>query len=269
MNFRVMPELVPLGGFGFGLVVFFPGLGLYRKKLLVGDTKIIPIRSLAMGVAQVQGIAGGPDAFPSPVSSTPCYGFKVEIQREGRNGQWSHARTDQNGIRFCLEDASGRVTVDPCGAEFDMPQHCRRQVPPSMMGSMLGMGSTFDKEPEIPPVGADSAWDLVPEPRSDEDLMLYDGAGAFGNPSFRFTEYSILPGHEYDIRGPAVRIPGPKVNDRNLITKGQNEHTDLISSKAERQLERRLGWQSAMMAWGGLALAGGCVAIVLNTYGLR
>ena len=108
-------------GFGIGVVLFFRGLGTFRKALMVADTPTIPIRSIAMGITQIHGHAGGDAPFPSPVGGTACYAFRVMIERyAGRNG-WQHHRTDQNGMRFHLSDDSGRIRVDPREAEFEVP----------------------------------------------------------------------------------------------------------------------------------------------------
>jgi hypothetical protein len=267
IHFQGNAELLPVIGFGAGLLFFFRGLRFYRETLVVADTPAIPIRSVAMGLVQVQGIAKGDGAFPSPVSGLPCYAFKVEIERWRQNsnrGGWSHYRTDVNGTRFYLEDDTGRAQVDPRGSELDLPKNCRRTVPESLLSSW------FDKEADLPPVDADAGANAIPEVRSDDDLLEYaEGVGGMGSNRFRFTEYCVCPGYQYDVIGTCVENPHPSgPNDRNLITKGQNERTYLISSKAAAQLERSLRWKSALMVWGGVALATACAAFLLAEFGL-
>jgi len=255
---------LPVIGFGAGLLFFFRGLRFYRETLLVADTPAIPIRSVAMGLVQVHGVAKGDGAFPSPVSGLPCYAFKVRIERWRQNsnrGGWSHYRTDVNGTRFYLEDDTGRVQVDPRGSDLDLPKNCRRTVPESMW-SMWS-----DKEADFPSTEAGAA---LLEVRSDDDLLEYaEGIGGMSNTRYRFTEYCVLPGNEYDVIGTCTENPHPSgPDDRNLITKGQNEQTYLISSKAAGQLERSLRWKSALMVWGGVALAAACAAFLLAEFGL-
>ena len=57
-------------------------------------------------------------------------------------------------------------------------------------------------------------------------------------------------------------------NERNLILKGSNEATFLISSKAEKQIERSLGWRSSLMVLGGAALTIACACVLLFRAGL-
>jgi hypothetical protein len=256
--------LLPIFGLGAGLLFFYRGLRYYRKTLVVADTPVIPIRSVAMGLAQVHGTAQGEGAFPSPVSGVPCYAYKVQIERYNQHsnrGSWSHYRTDVNGKRFYVEDDTGRVPVDPHSADLDVPRTCRRTVPETTWSMWT------DKEADFPATAAGAAGLTV---RSDEDLQEFaQGVGGDYNNRYRFTEYCVLPGKEYDVLGTCVENPRPSApNDRNLITKGQNEETYLISSKAPAQLERSLRWKSALMVWGGVALAGACAALWMAEFGL-
>lgn len=255
-------------GFGFGLVLFVRGLLLYRRLLLVEDTPLTPIRSVAMGLVQVRGVAKGDDAFPSPVSGTLCYAYKLEVDRwrsDSNGSHWARFKTDARGIPFYLEDATGRVLVDSQGAEFDVPRYCRREVGTSFFGP-----TPLDVDNRMRLSSPGDVADALPETRTDEDLVIYaQGLGASGSDRYRFTEYCILPGWEYDIVGTCVENPKPKdANDRNLITKGQEERTYLISSKPEKLLEGDLSWRSALMVWGGAALAVACAATLLSKYHL-
>ncbi len=57
-------------------------------------------------------------------------------------------------------------------------------------------------------------------------------------------------------------------HDRNLIMKGRNEPTYLISWKAEKELEGSLRSRAAFMVFGGGALAIVCLGILLAKFGL-
>jgi len=255
----------PFIGFGAGLWIFYRGLSLYRKTLLVADTPTVPIRSAAMGVVQVHGAATGDGSFPSPISGVPCYAFKVVIERwtdEGRSSGWKHYRTDMNGGKFYLEDQTGHVLVDPRGIEYDLPKNCRRTVPEGMTDSM------FDHQADMPDLDETTAASF--KPRSDEDLLTYaEGPYSTRVRRFRFTEYCVQPKHEYDVLGTCTENPHPNGDDdNNLIMKGQNERTYLISSKAAEQLASSFRWKSALMVLGGVALTGVCAMVLLNQFGL-
>ena len=90
--------------------------------------------------------------------------------------------------------------------------------------------------------------------------------GASGR--FRLTESCILPGQAYDLTGTAVENPQPKdEHDRNLIMKGQNEPTFLISYRAAKEVESNLRRRAALSIFGGAALSLGCLAILLFRLG--
>lgn len=103
------------------------------------------------------------------------------------------------------------------------------------------------------------------------DHAFSPGGRAANAPSghFRFTESCLLPGQNYNITGTCVENPQPRhEHDRNLILKGSNEPTFLISSKSEKQVESSIRKRAALMVLGGAALAVVCLAIFLGITGL-
>lgn len=265
------PEGWLIVGFGFGLVLFVRGLLLYRKSLLVRDTPVIPVRSAAMGTVQIRGAAVGEAKILSPVSGIPCHAYQVKIDRwqEGRNRGWSHYRTDASDDPFYLQDSSGRVRVDPQGAEFDVPEQCRKEIPSS------GIVSTSPEALHALSVGIDGSMEgervRTLAPGTDEYLFVYaEGVGGSGASRYRFTEYCVLPGQQIDILGACKENPNPAdANDHNLIAKGENETTYLISSQSGAELENSLGSKSTLMVWGGATLAVACAATFLAHHPLR
>jgi len=86
---------------------------------------------------------------------------------------------------------------------------------------------------------------------------------------FRLTESCLLPGQTYNITGTCTENLSPRdEHDRNIILKGTNEPTFLISSKSEKQVESGLRKRVAWMIFGGAALAIVCLAILLGKMGL-
>jgi hypothetical protein len=86
---------------------------------------------------------------------------------------------------------------------------------------------------------------------------------------YRLTESCLLPGASYGITGTCAENPQPRDgNDHNLILKGTNEPTFLISSKMEKEVELGLRKKAAWMVLGGAALAIACLAIFLWRLGL-
>jgi hypothetical protein len=250
-------------GFGLGIILFFRGLRLFRRGLVVADTPTIPIRSVAMGLTQIHGHASGDESFPSPVSGSSCFAYRVKIDRYVNRKGWRHHRTDQNGRRFFLTDESGHIRVNPLEAEFDVPVNCRRQIGGPVMGfSLMNI---------LRPVGSDGSdgSDLSVNAKTEDELLEYCGVDYGCTDPFRFTEYCIKPDHEYDVLGTCVENPRPEgEDDRNLMTKGDHNGTFLISSKSADELRQGMSWRSTLMVFGGAALAVFCAALFMARHGL-
>ena len=86
---------------------------------------------------------------------------------------------------------------------------------------------------------------------------------------YRLTEYCLLPGQTYDITGTCAENPRPRdEHDRNIIVKGANEPTYLISSRTDTGVKSHLLKQTLWKVLGGAALAIVCLAILLGKLGL-
>jgi len=362
-------------GFGAGIVSFFRGFKIYREYHVVEDTPQIPIRSMAMGLVNVQGKAIGEELVTSPVARVPCYFYKVDIERwkhdRDRSG-WTHYRTDTDGVKFYLEDESGKVLVDAKQAELDLAMTCEREVRNetgitsgntadaellsyvsrvgasgvfSFLGRGLGaLSALHDPHNTAPTQGLADALQhpfsgagLSPEmtafvsammekqlaagsPGSDPKQELarramldalqhpigspefmghvrgalaqfpHDPAeeqkfaawaetmqGKLSHPDsffspasgrFRLKEYCIVPGQQYDVTGTCAENPAAKdEHDRNMIMKGRNEPTYLISDKSRAKVESSLRNRAALMALGGAALSVVCLGFLLARLG--
>jgi len=267
-------------GFGAGLFWFIKGFRVFREYRVLADTPEIPIRSVAMGLVEIHGKAKGLQTVLSPVTKTPCFFYKVDIERWVRDkngGHWSHAATQAEGTRFYLEDATGKVLVDAHGAEYDLIQTAKRETGRGFGGSLSRLfGGSQD-----PTLAAGSGV-------SDADLLNYaeavisTGRGSFslsgGNllsglgmgsaHRYRLSEYCILPEQSYDVAGTCIENPDAQdEHDRNMIVKGQNEPTFVISCRSEKELKSLLRNRAALDIRGGAALSVVCLAVLLFRFG--
>ncbi|HKT12274.1 MAG TPA: GIDE domain-containing protein [Terriglobia bacterium] len=310
------PERGFLGGIGLilGLYWFFKGFGIFREYMVVADTPLAPIRSVAMGRVQVHGKAVGEKTLRSPVSNQLCFLYKVNIDRflAGRQGQgrWSPYLTDEGSVNFYLEDDTGKVLVDPEAAELELEEAyqcevgCREIVPldepwrsdapPSApagvptpdselrryitrvaeginsagfqgedLDSSLEAGSRQRQQRRGRKRGQGFPGNLIPSVGLDRIA-----AGAAPG-DYRLTEYCIVPENEYDITGTcAINRSAGNQTDRQLITRGENDATFLISDKAEPGLERDLHYRAWRSILGGGLLAIGGAAVLLEAMGL-
>jgi hypothetical protein len=108
---------------------------------------------------------------------------------------------------------------------------------------------------------------LARPPTAEEIVASIDGVPT-ARGRYRFTERCILPGHEYDITGTCTENPAAKdANDRNLIRKGTNEPTFLISALAQPQVNVMLQMRAYFMIFGGGMLTVFCLGLLLLRLG--
>jgi hypothetical protein len=291
---KLWGDLLLMMGFGSGLYWFFDGFRAYREYRVLADMPESRIRSLAMGLVEIHGTASGDETLTSPLSHTPCFLYKVEIERwetdHGR-GRWSHYWTDIRAVKFYVSDTTGQVLVDPRGAEHDLMRRGVREIGyTSGVWGLLrarhphpktGFEATDQELTEyVANLGTDPS---LPVDLGPEDLAKLTGVGTEGSTlrllggavyqqtfrlvgptvrtgRFRLTEYCIAPGELYDVTGTCVENPHPKDDgDRNLICKGHHERTFLISWREEREIESALRNKATLRIFGGAALSIACL----------
>jgi hypothetical protein len=236
-------------GFPAGLYFFFKGLRVYREYRFLSDTPEMPIRSIPIGLVKIHGKAQGSELVRAPVSGTECLFYKVDVETQhSRNSAfWLHVATDADGALFYLEDETGKVLVDAHGAQYDLIQSGRIE--------------TSEKHSPLDgyAVSAIRKW-------SRSRFAVLVRCLIHGRASFcRFTEYCILPGHWYDVTGTCVENPNSHdEHDRNLIAKGRNAATYLISWRSERGLKGTLRGRSVLYVFGGAALSIACLILILG-----
>jgi hypothetical protein len=130
-----------------GVGSFFRGFRAYRESLLLQGTSEIPIRSIAMGLVRIHGKAASDHLLTSPISHTPCCVYQVHIEKwrdedeeAHRSGLWQHYGSEADGAPFYLEDSSGRVLVDPRGADYDIESTAIREASGAKPSSVVVNG---------------------------------------------------------------------------------------------------------------------------------
>jgi hypothetical protein len=114
-----------LAGMGFGLYLFWKGFKLLQERRLILDTPNSTIRSAAMGLVEVSGLACGPSTISAPISRLACYYYATTVwqyKQSGRNWQWVQVARECSHLPFYLDDNTGRLLINPDGADMDI--HC-------------------------------------------------------------------------------------------------------------------------------------------------
>lgn len=118
-------QLTLLAGIGFagGLYVFFRGFLLLSRKRLLLNTPTSKIRSAAMGLLEVSGTATGPYLLHTPIAAVPCFLYRTIVWQktdDSRNNEWKKVAEETLHVPFFLDDGTGRLLVQPQGAELDL-----------------------------------------------------------------------------------------------------------------------------------------------------
>jgi len=111
-----------LGAFG-GVYLFYRGFRILQRKRLIMDTPTSKIRSASMGLVEVNGLAVGPYTIIAPVTGVPCYYYRTMAwrwERRGKSSEWVKVVDESQHVSFYLDDNTGKLLVNPHGAEMDI-----------------------------------------------------------------------------------------------------------------------------------------------------
>lgn len=104
-----------------GMYLLGQGLLAWRRRKLQ-TARVTAIRSVRPGLAEVHGKAEGPHTMAAAVSGKDCYFYKTTIWREDsrKSGEWKKAVEETFSLPFFLTDSTGRILLDPRGAEVEV-----------------------------------------------------------------------------------------------------------------------------------------------------
>jgi hypothetical protein len=95
-----------------------------------------------MGLVEVSGLACGPFTVTAPITGASCYYYRAvawQWQRRGKNSEWIKVADETLHVPFFLDDNSGRVLVDPRGAELDIHCDFKEEFSNSIFSSSLAI----------------------------------------------------------------------------------------------------------------------------------
>jgi hypothetical protein len=227
-----------------------------------------------------------------------CFYYRVQLekwQKKDKGGKWEKVRTETDERKFYLDDGTAQVLVDPHGAQYEVLRSFRGEIGPNSsricnVAPSLGVPGPTEEDLQGYVRGgfsrARAALDSANSPGAEtmgKVLAVGQRLGSLGvsltegglsmdfglGQSYRFTEYCLPAERECNILGTCAENPSPKDDhDRNLIRKGQNEKTFLITSQSEKQIEKSLRRRAFGMIVLGAVVMVGAVAIALHLAGM-
>lgn len=109
--------------FAAGIGLFIYGFKLLQRRRLILDTPFSKIRSASVGMVEISGLAEGPYTLVAPITARACYYYRTlvwEWKQSGKNKQWVKVAGECLHVPFFVDDNTGRVLVDPRGADLDL-----------------------------------------------------------------------------------------------------------------------------------------------------
>ena len=243
-----------------GPVAFLRGFGLWRRKRLIQDTPTARIRSMAMGLVEVNGTAHARSNVFAPFSGHECVYWQVDIAVPARRHQWRVIHRNASGQPFYLDDGSGTALVYPSGAECTL----RHQVEEVAQGFALpDCYAEYLKEHKTGLGLARLSMLRFRERKLEEGQQLY----VLGTAMPRAQTVVISDGEALAATGtdgPGAlhqrRLRERDADVRGVIRQGERERTFILSQDSERSLAFGLGVHSTLL------LAGGPIATAIGLW---
>jgi E3 ubiquitin ligase len=226
-----------------------------RTRRLIENTPTARIRSMAMGLVEVQGAVSPRSTCLAPFSGRECAFWQVEVATQGRRGVWTTMHRNQSGHPFYLHDDTGTALVYPQGARCTL---------------------TFAKEEECNGLALP---DVYAAYFHDQHLR---GSTLWRMGRLRFRERALEDGEAVYVLGTAQPRPhavdlsgeealaATRTDDRAekqarrlriedseavaVIRRGDTEPTFIISQQSERVIAFQLGLRAYAELLGGPAL---------------
>ena len=233
-------------GFLIGLGIFSYGFRTFSRKRLIENIPTSKIRSLALGLVEINAKAVAVEGTirGSPFTGKDClyYFFRVEEhRRQGKNSRWVTVKKGEYRPEFYVQDDTGKVLVDPAGAEINIPTDYEYNS--GLLNDPPAQVKEFLKANDI---------------SHDSFLGL--------NKRMRYREYLIEPGDAVYVMGtaadnPVMAHPGDDHTSKLIIQKGENQKFFFISDQSEKKVLSNLKWQ----AFGGITI-GALVSVICLAY---
>ena len=196
-----------------GLYFFVSGFRLLARKRLLLTTPTSKIRSAAMGLVEVNGMAAGPYTMPAPITGKPCFLYHTTAwqQRDAKKDEWDKVADETLHLPFFIDDSTGQLLVEPLGADLDVHRDFREEYTASFFSSNFSLGE-----------------DGVP-PRVSVFLSRH---GIIPARRLRIEERSIKPEDALFIAGTLTENPGVQV--RSFSPRSDYSHNSAPNNSSEQ-----------------------------------
>jgi len=244
-------SLLGVGGFIFGIVLFVRGFKLWRERRLIQNTPPARIRSMAMGLVEINGTVEPRSVLSAPFSGHSCAFWEVDISTRTKEG-WRVVHRNASGHPFFIQDGTAAALVYPQGAECKLvpgvEEVCNGPFLPPCYADYL-------KQESLPLLNLMSVGTM-----RFRERVVEDGQRIFilGTATPRTHSVALSDTDEVQATGTdgkPSRLAALDDATAAVVRKGTNEPTFIISQQSERMLTFDLGFQSVVQLVGGPLLS--------------
>ena len=271
------PVLWGIVGVTIGVFVFFRGFPFLKRKHLIQDTPTSTVQGASLGAVEVSGTVVGPYTLISPLSESDCFYYHAVAR--GNSGDEKKASQETLHAPFFLDDGTGRVMVDPRGAEIELRPSVDDEYSPSSRDAFTrhflvrhGISSEYPAHLEEYCIRTGDRLYVLgtlrenPGLKSAADCMAHGisqgflSAAAADLQRRAAIESMLPPGSSLPPtqQGRAVETETFDLNPPVVLMRGTSGGLFFISWRSQRDVVEELAWRSVLYIWGGpvLALAG-------------
>ncbi len=248
-----------------GLWLFLRAFRDLRTRRLIQNTPAAHIRSMAMGLVEINGEVVLRSEHEAPFSGRPCAYWQVDISTRGRNNAWNIVHHASSGSPFFVRDETGLALVYPQDADCRV----RNQVEETCVGIQLP--ECYTKYMDDRHLAFRHVWELSTlrfrERTLEEGQRVFILGAAVPRPqAMDVSQDAVLEATGTD--GPHERrIRELQHEACAIVRRGESEKLFIISQESERDVAFTLGLRGWAEMVGGplLTLAGlGCWLLYLS-----
>ena len=266
----ILTVLLGLVGVILGLYWFLRGFRLLQQKTWIEDTPVIKIGGAAIGMVKIFGTAVGPYTLISPLAQVDCYYYRA-VARQGREAeredQPEGTATETIFAPFFVEDETGRLMIDPRGAQLDLPAEYEEEVSGESMAErtrrflrrhgLSTHGETMVSEYAIKP------GDPLLVVGTVQEIGTENGPEKIGCAYLSFEAADLQRREQLEATGAAIegRSTSTEIDDTfelhpdTVLCRGDRRQPFLLSRENPQRVIDNLDRSAVIRIWGGPPLA--------------
>jgi hypothetical protein len=264
---------------GCGVLIRY-GFRQLRKKNMIENVPASPIRSVAMGLAEIQGHAPALVTLAAPLSGALCHYYRYQIEEERQSGKggrrWVTVDQGKSNVPFHVEDPTGRILVNPEGADVLLARDYQRiergegwfgrrrryrewRIDPADFVYVMGTVSKLHQAEGGPELLARRLREIKQDPAKVQRFDLDDN-GALDEREWAGAVAVVKD----DLLRERLAEKAAQTSDDLVMQAGDLESIFVISDRDERSLASLLGWKAL---GSGAAGAGGFMVMAVSIMG--